>query len=45
MSALTPAVANDVFRVFPQSPPDNVGVGKKVKTNSVQAVILQYDAL
>jgi len=28
MSALTPAVVNDVFRAFPQSPPDNVGVVK-----------------
>jgi len=28
MSALTPAVVNDVFRAFPQFPPDNVGVGE-----------------
>jgi hypothetical protein len=28
MSALTPAVVNDIFRAFPQSPPDSVSVGK-----------------
>lgn len=27
MSALTPAVVKDIFYAFPQSPPDNVGVG------------------
>lgn len=27
MSALTPAVVNDIFRTFPPSPPDNVAIG------------------
>jgi hypothetical protein len=40
MLVLTPAVVNDVFRAFPQSPPENAE-----KTNSVRAVILESEAL
>jgi hypothetical protein len=29
MSALTPAIVNDIFHAFLQSPSDNVGVGSQ----------------